>query len=118
MIVLDTSYHITFDARHSNPDLACTGKCKKVWWKIDLIGKDQVCPQCNSVGLCEAIPQVHFTVIDVATRPLKLTDFTSISVIPHKDKLAIKGIFDKNGVIEKLSVVKPAFEGLALREWC
>ena len=119
MIILDTAFHITFDARYSNPEIACTGNCKKVWWLSDFDGRDaEICPQCGSSDLCEAIAKVHYSVVNSANRPLKLSDFTSVTAVPYKDKQSIKNFLQQNGGINTLSVVKPAFVEKARKEWC
>lgn len=119
MIIIDTPYHITFDYRTTNPVIACTGKCRKVWWLSDFERRDStICPQCGSSGLCEAVEKVHFSVLNRADRALRLGDFTSATKVNSKDKAAIKGLLEKGVVIEGLGVVKPAFIEKAKKEWC
>lgn len=118
MIILDTAYHITFDEHSNKPEIACTSKCRKVWWKSDFANRPKnVCPLCGG-SLCEAIEKVHYKVLNSAKRPLRLSDFTSTTKVPHRDKLSIKALFKGGAGIYNLSVVKPAFEDKARAEWC
>ncbi|WP_240224589.1 hypothetical protein [Rheinheimera hassiensis] len=118
MIILDTAYHITFDEHSSKPEIACTGNCRKAWWKSDFANKHiSLCPLCGG-SLCEAVEKVHYNVLSSANRPLRLSDFTSTTDVPHREKLSIKALLKGGAGINNLSVVKPAFVEKARAEWC
>jgi hypothetical protein len=120
MIIVDTPYHVTFDNHETKPILACVGKCRKVWWneQLSLQGKSLRCPQCGSTNLDQAVEKVHYKILSIANRVLRFSDFEIISKTDPESWMQIKSFFEKNVVIDHISVVKPAFVDMAKKQWC
>lgn len=117
-MVIDTQHHTTFDGHSTKPELACQGLCKKVWWHSDMKNRPQgICQLCGG-QLIPAIEKKHYTVIAMANRPLKASDFTAHSNPSHKDKQFIKDFIKNGRGIDNLSVVKKTSEQLARETWC
>lgn len=117
MIVIETRQHFTFDSRSVNPELACQGLCRKVWWHEDLENREAgVCPLCGG-SLSSAVEKTHYSVLRCARRPLKLSDFTAYIDMSHQYKLTLKR-FLQNSVVSSMSNIKPQFEQLARETWC
>lgn len=119
MIIIDTPFHITFSCISEKPQYACTGKCKKSWWRHDLENKPTMglCPQCQS-GLTAAAEGVHFKILKKEERNFIKSDFEGFKNIPKKDIGDIEEWLKKGAEITHLSKVKDKFIGKALTEWC
>lgn len=118
MIIVETPHHITFRYLQDMPIAACTGKCKKVFWKTD-IENDAATKKCTHCGdtITDAVNDKHFTVLSKANRNLKLSDFKKVGVIKSSDKKQIQAYLALNAKVMHLSLVKPQFEQKAISEW-
>src|SRR5690554_5950738 len=114
MIITDSPFHITFSSQHETPSQACVGKCKKVWWAIDLANRVAgICPQCGG-SLQEAVEGVHFKILKQSKRGLKAKDLRPYTT-DEAELSRIIDLINKGAHIGHLSMVKPAFEAKAKR---
>ena len=117
MFIIDTPYHVTFTSYPEPPICACTGNCKKSWFKDELENQTDSCPMCASI-LEPATNGVHYKVIAKANRSLKISDFKKEYGLSHKEKSMIKEALQKGIEVGCISLVKPKFVSKAKAEWC
>lgn len=118
MIIIDTPFHITFSCLNENPTYACTGKCKKSWWRSDLENRPTMglCPQCQS-GLVTASEGVHFKILKKSERDITASDFKEFKNIENEEMKKIEDTLKTGKKIAHLSRVKEKFLIKSLTEW-
>lgn len=116
MITIDTAHHITYSSTTDLPYKACTGKCRKAWWKFDFESRgSKHCPQCGG-KLRQATEGKHFKV--TAKRPGKLLESDLAEYQTEDGKPIVDARAFQLINVRHVSLVKPEFAAKAKAEWC
>lgn len=116
MIAIETPHHTTYSDTTELPYKACTGKCRKAWWKFDFESRgSKYCPQCRG-KLRPATEGKHFSVIERRNGSVKPSDFDGLQTEDGKPIVNVEMLERAN--LQHLSLVKPEFADKARAEWC
>ena len=116
MIAINTIHHITCSNLNEAPYKACKGKCKKVWWKQDLLNRSsKFCPLCNG-KLRPAVEGDHFTILSNRLGPLTLEDLNQYEIEVGTQELDERQLKMIN--VNHISMVKIRFVEKAKKNWC
>jgi len=89
-----------------------------VFWESDIENEEAklTCHQCGDT-IANAVRDIHFKVISISNRNLKISDFKKYGDLKSSEKKKIQSYLAKNAQIFHLSQVKPKFEKRAIAEW-